>query len=324
MILIVTFGESFLPKRRSQMYFSGAWFTGFSVYRRKKTMQKTIKSIRAILLAIVLAVGVFAVIPAPVYAVAPTLTPSATPVTNITETEAFVNWTLNTNGVGLANFYIVAYIESSSPQPTTEQQIVDTATNSSPIGSPVYTDVDSGSDFSASSRISGLPPATGIIVYVVAQATDGSLDFSNILTFTFKTWPTITSAASFSCVAGTGGSFDLTALGTGAINWTLSGAPAGVSLGSPLLIVAPTVPAGVYNFTVTATSTLGSTSQNFTLTVTSVGTSGGGGGGGAAATTGVSPKTDDATGGNMFLFVMMLLLAAGAVYTGRKVAKANK
>jgi hypothetical protein len=41
-------------------------------------------------------------------------------------------------------------------------------------------------------------------------------------------------------------------------------------------------------------------------------------------TTGTSPKTDDATGMNAFLIVMMLLLTAGAVYTGRKAIKTKR
>jgi len=269
-------------------------------------MQKTIKSIRAILLAVVLAVGVFAATATPVYALAPTLS----------------NYTFSYNETGIiftfdldqaADVFVAVYEGTPGTMSAADVQAgIGAFRSSSMLG------LSAGSGYNDDHSLN---PNTQYTIYIAAINADGD----DVVSFTFKSWPTITSAASFSCVAGTGGSFDLTALGTGTINWTLSGAPAGVSLGSPLLIVAPTVPAGVYNFTITATSTLGSTSQNFTLTVTSVGTSGGGGGGGgAAATTGVSPKTDDATGGNMFLIVMMLLLAAGAVYTGRKVAKANK
>ena len=283
-------------------------------------MQKTIKSIRAILLAIVLAVGVFAATPAPVYATIPTLNISGTNVNSISEFSVSVQVTVDNI---VSDVYVAVYLASDPPL-TTGAQV------KSPIGS-----IDAGSSLNLSAGvpanilIGGVAPATDYIAYVVAEDPSNLGDFSTVLALPFTTWPIITSATNYSCVAGTGGSFSLTAIGTPPIAWSASGAPAGVTITGNTLIVAASVPAGTYSFTITVNSIVGGNdegiaSQTFTLTVTAAGGGGTTGGGGAAATTGVSPKTDDATGGNMFLLVMMLLLAAGAVYTGRKVAKANK
>ena len=292
-------------------------------------MQKTIKSIRAILLAIVLAVGVFVTTAAPVYAAVPTLTKEVNPgdlypgVTFITENSATINFTSDIE----INFYSATYV---APGPGfsigNEQDIIDGLTAvATTSGSEVGT---------MGSTISGLSPGTSYITYLVAEDYANPGDFSNILTFTFTTLGTaggtytVTSGANQSWKQGSG--VDLVFISDGdfakftgikvdgaavaAANYTAVSGSTVVTLKAAYLA---TLPLGARTLEFVFTD--GSVSTGFTIL-----TSTGGGGGGAAATTGVSPKTDDATGGNMFLLVMMLLLAAGAVYTGRKAVKAKR
>lgn len=81
--------------------------------------------------------------------------------------------------------------------------------------------------------------------------------------------PTITSADSYTCTAGIGGSFSLAATGTAPITFALAGTyPAGVSVNGSDLIVTAAVPAGTYSFLIEATNAVGtSPQQSFTLTV---------------------------------------------------------
>ena len=116
--------------------------------------------------------------------------------------------------------------------------------------------------------------------------------------------PTITSAASTSFVKGTGSSFELAATGTTPMTWSLSGAPAGVTISGSTLNVASSVAAGTYQFTVTAANgTTPNATQQFTLTVT-------------APASNIPPTGDS----NVFLFAGVLLtafLGAGAVFAWR-------
>jgi hypothetical protein len=83
------------------------------------------------------------------------------------------------------------------------------------------------------------------------------------------TAPAITSANSYTCTVGAGGSFALAATGTAPVTWSLSGSvPAGVTVSGSTLNVAGSVAAGTYSFTVNAANgTLPNAAQAFTLTV---------------------------------------------------------
>ena len=119
--------------------------------------------------------------------------------------------------------------------------------------------------------------------------------------------PIITSPNTLSVVAGTGGSLPLTATGTPAPTWSLTGAPAGVSITGSTLTVASTVPAGTYAFTITASNGVEpDATQSFTLTVTKAG---GGNGGGDNGGGGKMPATGDA----LSLLAPLALLVGSAV-----------
>jgi len=81
--------------------------------------------------------------------------------------------------------------------------------------------------------------------------------------------PTITSANSTTVTSGTGGTFQVTADGTQPITYSLTGAPAGVSIGSSngMITVAATVAANTYRFNIIASNEAGEGTQEFTLTV---------------------------------------------------------
>ena len=291
-------------------------------------MQRTIKSIRAILLAIVLAVGVFAATAAPVYAAAPTL--SNFSITGLTASS--LDFTIDYDGgsptTGSVSLHAAVFV--GNPGVLTPAQVQTPSGHVGFAGMLISTGVSTGYPGNIGAPFS---PNTQYTIYVVAINDDGPSEVLSI-TFTSLGPPTITNANNFSSQAGTGSSFALTATGNPAPTWSLSGAPAGVTVSGSTLVIAASVPVGTYTFTITANNGVTpNATQSFTLTVTAAGGGGGGGstggggttgGGGGATTTGVSPKTDDATGGNMFLIVMMLLLAAGAVYTGRKAVKAKK
>ncbi|MCL2662585.1 MAG: putative Ig domain-containing protein [Oscillospiraceae bacterium] len=82
--------------------------------------------------------------------------------------------------------------------------------------------------------------------------------------------PDITSASNTSVINGTGGSFQVTATGTTPITYSISDAPADVSINSAngLITIDAAVPPGTYTFTVTANNSAGTANQTFNLTVT--------------------------------------------------------
>ena len=82
--------------------------------------------------------------------------------------------------------------------------------------------------------------------------------------------PTITSANTTTVFSGTGGTFQVVATGTTPITYSLTGEPAGVSIGSTTgrITIAGTVATGTYDFTITASNgVLPNATQSFTLTV---------------------------------------------------------
>ena len=125
--------------------------------------------------------------------------------------------------------------------------------------------------------------------------------------------PVITSGDSFTCMAGTGGSFPLTATGTAPITFVLGGTwPAGVTVSGNNLVMANTVAAGTHSFTITATNAAGSSApQSFTLTVN------------VRPAPGPIPKT-----GDDFPFAeltaLMVVFAAGGVWLLTKSGKGRK
>ena len=80
--------------------------------------------------------------------------------------------------------------------------------------------------------------------------------------------PSITSEATYFCVEGESGSFALTATGVTPITWTITGAPAGVTLSGSTLNISSSVKKGTYTFTIKAINgSLNSATQSFTLKV---------------------------------------------------------
>ena len=140
------------------------------------------------------------------------------------------------------------------------------------ITAPMYIEVSGQiktiADFTTPTR------KPGYFTYMY-EAPPGGLNFSGLPAVCVKdpsppVAPVITSANNYSCVTGTSGSHSLTATGTAAVTtWSLTGAPDGVLIidGSTLWVAA-SVPAGTYNFTITASNgTLPDATQNFTITV---------------------------------------------------------
>jgi len=310
-------------------------------------MQKTIKSIRGILLTLVFAVGIFAAA-TPVQAAQPIITWYNAYLNMISETAVNVNVTVDNIE---ADFYAAVY-PASSPRLTAGDEV------KAALGAVgTCNHMNSPAGVTCGAYITGLSPGTDYVVYVVAEDSNVAGDFSNVLALPLRTWPNIVHT-SVTFVAGIGGSLGLLASGTPPTTWEVSGAPAGVSINGNMLVVAPSVTAGTYHFMIsvtTLTDPLSQDTKNFILTVTSAeGSNNGGivvedetntgngnaggvvvedknntgggntGGAGGATTTSVSPKTDDAAGMNSFLIFMLLLLAAGALYTGRKVIKTKK
>ena len=131
------------------------------------------------------------------------------------------------------------------------------------------------------------------------------------------TLPTITSANSFSCVTGTGGSFPLTSTGTAPVTFSLmSGTvPAGVSISGSTLVVAGSVPKGVYNFVKLASNAAPlSVSQDFTLNVTAADT-----GGSTGGNTSGTPATGDSTALMLLLGALLAVaIGAGAIFAYKR------
>jgi len=327
-------------------------------------MQKTIKSIRAILLAIVLVVGVFAVIPAPVYA-AQTIDIT----TNDGGTTIGGGAALTSGGTGGVDSW--SYNGADLLTLTDAGPYTLTGTNGSltvylPSSATGANVTLSGVNITASSDDTFITDANVTVTLIGANsitATGNSITAIVIqgvnMTIEGSAQLTATASSTYGIVVQSGGNLSI----VGNASVTAVGADGAISTTNPIAIgdnasLTMTNNSGAaethtftstgstYRWLLTGAATLASgslTDSSITVNIPAGqtgtvqrelipggGNTGGGGGGGTtgggggATTTGVSPKTDDATGGNMFLIVMMLLLAAGAVYTGRKAAKANK
>ena len=108
-------------------------------------------------------------------------------------------------------------------------------------------------------------------LYIAAEDNTGNV--SNLLTVPIPAYgsllvPTITSVAN-TTVPYTGGTFQVTATANTPISYSLTSAPAGVSIDSAsgLITITGTVTPGTYNFSVVATNATASDTQGFTLTV---------------------------------------------------------
>ena len=134
-------------------------------------------------------------------------------------------------------------------------------------------------------QVSDSAPAGVYTFEIRAQNAWISQPFGTVAGYDFQTFTLtviehlrITSANNYTCGVGDGGSFQLTASGTPAASgWNIFNQPAGVSIGNitegkATLNVAPTVPEGVYKFTITAYNKLDNQpydawTQQFTLVV---------------------------------------------------------
>ncbi len=119
--------------------------------------------------------------------------------------------------------------------------------------------------------LSGMPTTVGSATFTITAA-NGTGTVSQHFTLTIDRVPAITSAGSFTAKAGAALSFKVTTVGTPAPALTETGAlPAGMAFraagaGTATIAGTPTV-AGVFALTITATSTAGTASQHFTLTI---------------------------------------------------------
>ncbi len=119
--------------------------------------------------------------------------------------------------------------------------------------------------------LSGTPTAVGTPTLTIT-ATNGTGTVSQHFTLTIDRAPSITSASSYTAKVGTAFSFEVTTVGTPVPTLTETGAlPAGVTFaagagGTATLTGTPTT-AGTSTFIVSASSTAGTATQSFTLTV---------------------------------------------------------
>jgi len=130
-------------------------------------------------------------------------------------------------------------------------------------------DLPTGLSLNSQGLISGTPTVAGNFTFTVT-ATNSAGFYSKEVTLVITDTtiaPTITSASTLTVLQGSSGSLTLTATGTAPIDFTLTGAPAGVSISDDRLLVASTVTEGTRAFTITATNEAGTYVQNFTLTV---------------------------------------------------------
>ena len=132
----------------------------------------------------------------------------------------------------------------------------------------LWNSTDTGiASVSSTGLVTGVMPG---VTYVVASTANGAYAQRFQVTVTAGTAPTITSAANTTAVSGTAKTFQMTADGSMPITYSLTGAPAGVSINgtSGLISIGASAAAGVHTFTITATNGISpNATQAFTLTV---------------------------------------------------------
>jgi hypothetical protein len=148
-----------------------------------------------------------------------------------------------------------------------------TATGSSTIAYSV-SGAPSGVSINSASGLMTIAASVPADTYTFTVAADNSAGTAN-QTFNLTVSPApvapaITGSNNKSVVNGTGGTFQVTATGTTPITYSISGAPAGVSLDSSsgIMTIDAAVPASTYTFTVSADNSVGTANQTFNLTVT--------------------------------------------------------
>ena len=186
-----------------------------------------------------------------------------------------------------------------------------TATGTTPITFGLSGTVPAGVTVSGSTLNVAASVGVGTYNFTVTATNGTSPDATQAFTLTVTAAavaPTITSASSASFVTGTGGSFPLTATGTAPVTFSLGGTvPAGVSISGNTLVVAGSVPAGVYNLEILASNAAQSdASQQFALTVTAANT---------------LPATGDGTLVLLLLVLLEIALGAGFVFAYRHRAR---
>jgi hypothetical protein len=124
-----------------------------------------------------------------------------------------------------------------------------------------------GSDSLTVSPNTGL--ASGTYTATVEVSGNNGISESFNVSFRVTNPPKITSANNTTVVSGTGGTFQLMAAGDTPIAFSLDGTePAGVTISGDTLNVVAAVPAGTYNFVITASNGVNpDATQSFTLTV---------------------------------------------------------
>jgi hypothetical protein len=138
---------------------------------------------------------------------------------------------------------------------------------------PTFTETGAlpmGVTLSPSGLLSGTPTQSGTFL-ITLTATSSSGTASQAFTLTVGTPPVITSANATTFTLNTAGNFQVTATGVPAPTFSETGAlPAGVTLSPAGVLSGTATTTGTFPITITATSSSGTTTQNFTLTVGSL------------------------------------------------------
>lgn len=177
--------------------------------------------------------------------------------TEATVTVPVTGVTLNKTSLTLEVYRTETLVETVAPATATNKAVTWKSSNTG------VATVD------ASGKVSGRKAGTATITVATA---DGSKTATCAVTVqdTYVI-PAITSANNASVANGTGGTFAVTATGTGPFKWALTGSvPAGVTINSStgLITIAATTAVGTHAFSIKVDGAKGHDMQHFTLTVT--------------------------------------------------------
>ena len=189
---------------------------------------------------------------------------------NAAPTATTMNFTLRVNAATVAPSITSASSTTVTSGTASTFQVV--ATGTTPISYSLTGTVPNGVTINSNTGLISIAATTAVgnHTFTIRASNAASTAATMRFTLTVNVPPSITSANSMAVVSGTASAFTVTASGTAPISYSLTGAPAGVTINSStgVISIAATTAVGSHTFTITASNNASpAATMKFTLTV---------------------------------------------------------